>query len=66
MKRRTRRHRMRGGLGYMQYQSNVPYTPGYAVADMNLTPKMSALANPPPYSTYDDCKDNYNHYAATQ
>ena len=65
-KRRSRKYHMRGGLGYMQYQSNVPFTPGYAVADENIDPKMSALANPPPYKAYDDCQDNYNHYAATQ
>jgi hypothetical protein len=65
-KRRTRRHRMRGGVGYTQYQSNVPYTPGYAVADSALAPKMSALANPPPYSQYNHCVDNYNHYAASK
>ena len=64
-KRRTRR-RMRGGVGYTQYQSNVPYTPGYAVADSTLSPKMSALANPPPYSQYNNCVDNYNHYAASK
>jgi hypothetical protein len=65
-KRRTRRRRMRGGVGYTQYQSNVPYTPGYAVADSTLSPKMSALANPPPYSQYNNCVDNYNHYAASK
>lgn len=64
-KRRTRR-RMRGGVGYTQFQSNVPYTPGYAVADSALAPKMSALANPPPYSQYNHCVDNYNHYAASK
>ena len=61
-----KRRRIRGGMGYAQFQSNVPYTPGYAVADVNLNPGMSSLANPPPYTTYNHCQDNYNHYNATQ
>ena len=61
-----RKHRMKGGMGYSQFQSNVPYTPGYAVAGVDVAPSMSAIANPPPYETYNHCKDNYNHYAATQ
>ena len=64
--RRTRSYRMRGGTGYTQYQSNVPYTPGYAVADVNVSPSLSAIANPPPYTTYNHCQDNYHHYDATQ
>lgn len=66
MKRRTRRRRMRGGMGYTQYQSNVPFTPGYAVADVDVDPKMSAIANPPPYTSYNHCQDNYNHYKAME
>ena len=61
-----KRHRMRGGMGYTQYQSNVPFTPGYAVAGVNVAPAMSATANPPPYESYNHCKDNYNHYEATK
>lgn len=61
-----RKHRMKGGMGYTQYQSNVPYTPGYAVAGVDVAPSMSATANPPPYEQYNHCQDNYNHYAATQ
>ena len=60
-----RRHRMRGGT-YTQFQSNVPYTPGYAVAGVNVTPSMSATANPPPFESYNHCKDNYNHYEASK
>jgi hypothetical protein len=48
--RRTRRQR--GGV-YTQFDSNVP-------------PSLSALANPPIYHQYNNCKDNYNHYEATQ
>lgn len=70
-KRRTKtfklkkRHLMRGGT-YTQFQSNVPYTPGYAVAGVNVEPSMSATANPPPFEVYNNCKDNYNHYEATK
>ena len=60
-----RRHRMRGGT-YTQFQSNVPYTPGYAVAGVNVNPSMSATANPPPIESYNHCKDNYNHYEASK
>lgn len=66
--RRTRRRaskRMRGGM-YAQYDSNVPNTPGYGLAGSAVQPGMSAIANPPVYDRYVDCKDNYNHYAATQ
>ena len=64
--RKIKLRRMRGGTGYTQYQSNVPFTPGYAVAGVNVAPGMSATANPPPYEMYNHCQDNYNHYNATQ
>ena len=60
--RRTRRQR--GGV-YTQFDSNVPYTPGYSLGGP-LPPSLSALANPPIYHQYNNCKDNYNHYEATQ
>ena len=63
---RLKSRRMRGGMGYTQYQSNVPFTPGYAVAGVNVAPAMSATSNPPPYEAYNHCQDNYNHYNATQ
>jgi hypothetical protein len=59
--RRTRRQRG----GYTQFDSNVPYTPGYSLGGP-LSPSLSALANPPIYHQYNNCKDNYNHYEATQ
>jgi hypothetical protein len=59
--RRTRRQRG----GYTQFDSNVPYTPGYSLGGP-LPPSLSALANPPIYHQYNNCKDNYNHYEATQ
>jgi len=60
--RRTRRQR---GGHYTQYESNVPYTPGYSLGGP-LAADASALASPPPYTSYNHCQDNYNHYAATQ
>ena len=60
--RRTRRQR---GGEYMQFDSNVPYTPGYSLGGP-LPASLSALANPPIYHQYNNCKDNYNHYEATQ
>jgi len=60
--RRTRRQR---GGEYAQFDSNVPYTPGYSLGGP-LPASLSALANPPIYHQYNNCQDNYNHYAATQ
>ena len=60
--RRTRRQR---GGEYAQFDSNVPYTPGYSLGGQ-LPASLSALANPPTYHPYNNCKDNYNHYEATQ
>ena len=51
--------------GYAQYQNNLPLTPTYQVAGINLPAKMSALATPPPYEILTNCVncvDNYNHY----
>ena len=59
-----RMRRQRGGE-YAQFDSNVPYTPGYSLGGP-LPPNLSALANPPIYHQYNNCKDNYNHYEATQ
>lgn len=58
-----RRRRQRGG--YSQYQNNLPYTPTYQVAGINLPASQLGLANPPPYvklSGCVNCVDNYNHY----
>lgn len=67
-KRRTRRHsrrshRQRGG--YSQYMNNVPNTPTYQVAGINLPYSRLAEANPPPITTLNrcvNCVDSYNHY----
>lgn len=66
-KKRTRRHKkyrkQRGG--YAQYQNNMPMTPTYQVAGINLPSSQLGLANPPPITTLcntTSCIDNYNHY----
>lgn len=65
--RRTRRIAIRGRQsgGYAQYQNNLPMTPTYQVAGINLSASQSALANPAPYTVLPNCTncvDNYNHY----
>jgi hypothetical protein len=62
---RTRRHRRGRGQrgGYSQYQNNMPYTPGYQVAGVNLPAAQLGQANPPPITRISgECIDNYNHY----
>ena len=63
-RRHTRRHRRQRG-GYAQYMNNMPNTPTYQVAGINLPASQLALANPPPYvklSNETSCIENYNHY----
>lgn len=52
--------------GYHQYMGNIPSTPSYSVAGVNLGAANSALANPAPFSKLgcegSSCVDNYNHY----
>jgi hypothetical protein len=63
MTRRHRRRHQRGG--YAQYQNNLPMTPTYQVAGVNIPASQLALANPPPITQLDNCVncvDNYNHY----
>lgn len=58
-----RKRRQRGG--YAQYQNNMPLTPTYQVAGINLPSSELALANPPPItalSSCTNCVDSYNHY----
>ena len=55
--------RQRGGYG--QYQNNLPMTPVYKVAGVELPYTQLGLANPPPVSALSNtgqCPDNYNHY----
>ena len=53
---------MRGG--YSQYMNNVPNTPSYSTGGQ-LSPLLSALANPVPYSVLPNINgiDNLNHNA---
>ena len=57
-RRRKGTKRQRGG--YSQYMSNVPYTPSYSTGGQ-LSPSLSALANPVPYQPTNNCVDNYNY-----
>ena len=60
---RSRSRGMRGGYG--QYQNNLPMTPTYKVAGVDLPASQLALANPPPISVLPNCTnciDNYNHF----
>jgi hypothetical protein len=62
-KRRTRRKGQRGG--WAQYQNNLPNTPVYQVAGINLPASQLGLANPPPIKVLPNtgqCPDNYNHF----
>ena len=59
----SRRRSMTGG--YAQYQNNMPMTPTYQVAGINLPASQLGLANPPPIQVLcndTNCVDNYNHY----
>ena len=63
-RRHSRRHRRQRG-GYSQYMNNMPNTPSYQVAGINLPASQLGLANPAPYvklSNETSCIDNYNHY----
>jgi hypothetical protein len=66
-RRRHRRvHNMKGG--YSQYQNNLPMTPTYQVAGINLPASELGLANPPPIKVLPNCTncvDNYNHYTGS-
>jgi hypothetical protein len=64
--RRSRSRRQRGG--YAQYMNNMPNTPSYQVAGINLSPDSSMLATPGPQVKLDNCVncvDNYNRYTNT-
>jgi hypothetical protein len=53
-RRHSRRHRKQRG-GYAQYQNNLPMTPTYQVAGVNLPASQLGLANPPPITTLSNC-----------
>jgi hypothetical protein len=51
--------------GYSQYQNNLPMTPTYQVAGINLPASQLGLANPAPIKMLcnsGSCVDNYNHF----
>ena len=61
--RRRRRRRQHGG--YSQYQNNMPMTPTYQVAGINIPSSQLTLANRSPEVALPNCTncvDNYNHY----
>jgi len=63
--KRRHRNRKRQRGGYSQYQNNMPNTPSYQVAGINLPSSQLGLANPPPITRLNNCVncvDNYNHY----
>jgi hypothetical protein len=65
-RRNNRKYRMKGG--YSQYQNNMPMTPTYQVAGINLPASELGLANPPPIRVLPNCTncvDNYNHYTGS-
>ena len=51
----TKRRGQRGG--YAQYLSNQAFTLGQRLPGFPLLPKLSALANPPPFMPYRNCPD---------
>jgi hypothetical protein len=69
--RKSRYYRYKKGGqrgGYSQYQNNLPMTPVYQVAGINLPANQLGLANPPPITTLSNCVncvDNYNHFTNT-
>jgi hypothetical protein len=63
--RRNKRYSRRQRGGYAQYQNNLPFTPTYQVAGVNLPANHLALANPPPIKMLPNCTncvDNLNMY----
>jgi hypothetical protein len=66
-RRRSRRHRRQRG-GYGQFYNNMPNTPSYQVAGINLSAGQSALANPAPIvklANCVNCVDNFNKFSMT-
>lgn len=51
--RRSHHRRMRGGNP--EPLANVPYTPSFSAAGINLSSNESALANPVPYTATNNC-----------
>jgi len=68
-RRHSRRHRRRSMCGgYSQYQNNMPNTPSYQVAGIQLPSSQLGLANPPPITKLSNCVnciDNFDKYSMT-
>lgn len=63
--RRNRKGSRKQRGGYSQYQNNMPMTPSYQVAGINLPASQLALANPAPFKVLPNCTncvDNLNSY----
>ena len=63
--RRNRKGSRKQRGGYSQYQNNMPMTPSYQVAGINLPASQLALANPAPFKVLPNCTncvDSYNHF----
>jgi hypothetical protein len=59
--KRSRRRSMRGG--YSQYQNNLPITPSYQVAGVNLPASQLGLANPPPITSLSNCVNCVDNFS---
>lgn len=57
-KNKSKKHYQRGGR-YCQYLGNQPFSMGYALGGVNLSPSQSALANPAPHSPYSICNSQF-------
>lgn len=49
--------------GYSQYQNNLPMTPGYQVAGVNLPASELGLANPPPFTRLSNCVNCVDNFS---
>lgn len=58
---RSRGRSMRGG--YSQYQNNLPMTPSYQVAGINLPASQLGLANPPPITRLSNCVNCVDNFS---
>ena len=64
-RRRNRRSGSRQRGGDSQYQNNLPMTPTYSVAGIDIPSSQLALANPPPITVLPNCTncvDNYSRF----
>jgi hypothetical protein len=58
--KKSRKHyRKQKGGRYCQYLGNQPFSMGYSLGGINLSPSQSALANPTPQSPYPICSSKF-------